>query len=216
MVATRVRRGRRSSWPPPLDAEGAAGARCPEALRGFLPMVYKLVLQHSRRLPANVERDDLLAAGICGLIDSIRRNGGADGEAFPGYAHTRIRGAIVDELRAQDWLSRRARDAWVAQGGDRWSNAFVSLSDVTQDEESLHLAGGEDPIEALAARSARRALSEAIQQLPERERRVVGMYYFEGAKLKEIGAELGVSEPRVSQLHARALGRLRGMLHGAA
>ena len=191
-------------------------ASCPEALKGYLPLVYKMVRELSRRLPANVERDDLLAAGILGLIDSIRRNGGSDGETFAGYARMRIRGAIVDELRAQDWLSRRAREAWAAEAGERWSTSFVSLSEVTPSEESIHLAGGEDPMEVLDARWARRALRAAIEQLPERERRIVGMYYFEGAKLKEIGAKLGVSEPRVSQLHTRALGRLRGMLHAAS
>jgi RNA polymerase sigma factor for flagellar operon FliA len=159
-----------------------------------------------------VERDDLLAAGIFGLVDSIRRNGGSDGEAFPGYARMRIRGAIVDELRAQDWLSRRAREAATAGQG----TCFVSLHEMTPTEESDHLAHGDDPAKALVARCERRALALAIARLPERERRIVGMHYFEGVKLKDIGAELGVSEPRVSQLHARALGRLRGMLARAA
>jgi len=186
---------------------------CPEALKGYLPLVYKLVRQLSRGLPANVERDDLLAAGLFGLIDSIRRNGGSEGEAFAGYARMRIRGAIVDELRAQDWLSRRARES-VSATGD--SASFVSMDDMTPAEESSHLAYGMDPAEALIACSERRALASAIARLPERERLVVGKYYFEGAKLKEIGAELGVSEPRVSQLHARALGLLRGMLASAA
>jgi RNA polymerase sigma factor for flagellar operon FliA len=170
----------------------------------------------SRHLPANVERDDLLAAGVFGLIDSIRRNGGSQGETFVGYAKMRIRGAIVDELRAQDWLSRRAREAWTARAGEGWSTSFVSLHDMTPTEESVHLSGGDDPIEAMIACSVRRALAAAIEQLPERERRIVGMHYFEGAKMKDIGAQLGVSEPRVSQLHARALGRLRGILHRTA
>jgi RNA polymerase sigma factor FliA len=180
-------------------------------LKGYFPLVRKLVRKLSRHLPPNVQRDDLLGAGLLGLIDSIRKNGGSDGEAFAGYATLRIRGAIVDELRAQDWLSRRAREAAEAEVAGRVT-AFVSLSDVTPAEESVHLSGSDDPIEAMMARSTQRALVEAIAQLPERERRVVGMYYFEGAKLKEIGAELGVSEPRVSQLHSRALGRLRGLL----
>lgn len=201
-------RGRKDRAPRRFD-DGA----CPDSLKGYLPLVYKLVRQMSRGLPANVERDDLLAAGIVGLVDSIRRNGGSDGESFVGYARMRIRGAIVDELRAQDWLSRRAREAVNAAGGD--GTCFVGLHEVTPVEESIHLSHGEDPVEALSARSDHRALVTAIAKLPERERRVVGMYYFEGAKLKEIGAELGVSEPRVSQLHARALGRLRGMLSAA-
>jgi RNA polymerase sigma factor for flagellar operon FliA len=193
-------------------AQGLDAAVCPEVLRGYLPLVHKLVRQLSRGLPANVERDDLLAAGIFGLLDSIRRNGGSDGEAFMGYARMRIRGAIVDELRAQDWLSRRAREAAASGQG----TCFVGLHEMTPTEESLHLSYGEDPAQALAASCERRALALAIAQLPERERRIVGMHYFEGVKLKDIGAELGVSEPRVSQLHARALGRLRGMLAKAA
>ncbi len=175
--------------------------------------MFKLVRQLSRGLPPNVERDDLLAAGLFGLIDSIRRNGGSEGEAFAGYARMRIRGAIVDELRAQDWLSRRAREAVTATGD---AASVVSMDDMTPNEESVHLSYGEDPAEALMACSERHALASAIARLPERERLVVGKYYFEGAKLKEIGAELGVSEPRVSQLHARALGLLRGMLANAA
>ncbi|AKT38378.1 uncharacterized protein CMC5_025240 [Chondromyces crocatus] len=203
----------RPSTPRPQKSERVDDDVCPEALKGYLPLVYKLVRQLSRRLPANVERDDLLAAGIFGLLDSIRRNGGSEGEAFASYARMRIRGAIVDELRAQDWLSRRAREAVTASGSE--GTSFVPLHEMTPGEESTHLAHGEDPSEALVAHSERHALTSAIAKLPERERRVVGMYYFEGAKLKEIGAELGVSEPRVSQLHARALGRLRGMLSAA-
>ncbi|WP_437332886.1 sigma-70 family RNA polymerase sigma factor [Sorangium sp. So ce394] len=188
-----------------------------EVLKGYFPLVRKLVRQVSRHLPPNVQRDDLLSAGMLGLVDSLRKNGGSDGETFAGYAKLRIRGAIVDELRAQDWLSRRAREAVEAGAAGKvgGTTVFVSLSEVTPAEESVHMAGGDDPIEAISAQATRRALSFAIAQLPERERRVIGMYYFEGAKLKDIGAELGVGEPRVSQLHTRALGMLRGMLSHA-
>ncbi|WP_437574674.1 sigma-70 family RNA polymerase sigma factor [Sorangium sp. So ce887] len=189
----------------------------PEVLKGYFPLVRKLVRQVSRHLPPNVQRDDLLSAGMLGLVDSLRKNGGSDGETFAGYAKLRIRGAIVDELRAQDWLSRRAREAVEAGAAGKvgGTTVFVSLSEVTPTEESAHMSGGDDPIEVIAAQATRRALSFAIAQLPERERRVIGMYYFEGAKLKDIGAELGVGEPRVSQLHTRALGMLRGMLSHA-
>ncbi|WP_437586854.1 sigma-70 family RNA polymerase sigma factor [Sorangium sp. So ce1000] len=203
----------------PHDHEPTCAPLRPEVLRGYFPLVRKLVRQVSRHLPPNVQRDDLLSAGMLGLVDSLRKNGGSDGETFAGYAKLRIRGAIVDELRAQDWLSRRAREAVEAEaaaaskvGG---ATVFVSLSEVTPAEESVHMSGEDDPIEALSAQATRRALSFAIAQLPERERRVIGMYYFEGAKLKDIGAELGIGEPRVSQLHTRALGMLRGMLSHA-
>ncbi|WP_433928369.1 sigma-70 family RNA polymerase sigma factor [Sorangium cellulosum] len=202
----------------PRDREPPCAPLRPEVLKGYFPLVRKLVRQVSRHLPPNVQRDDLLSAGMLGLVDSLRKNGGSDGETFAGYAKLRIRGAIVDELRAQDWLSRRAREAVEAAGaagGTCGSTVFVSLSEVTPTEESVHMAGGDDPIEAISAQATRQALAFAIAQLPERERRVIGMYYFEGAKLKDIGAELGVGEPRVSQLHTRALGMLRGMLSHA-
>ncbi|WP_437709484.1 sigma-70 family RNA polymerase sigma factor [Sorangium sp. So ce448] len=201
----------------PRDHEPTCAPLRPEVLQGYFPLVRKLVRQVSRHLPPNVQRDDLLSAGMLGLVDSLRKNGGSDGETFAGYAKLRIRGAIVDELRAQDWLSRRAREAVEAEAASRVGGAtvFVSLSEVTPTEESVHMSGEDDPIEAISAQATRRALSFAIAQLPERERRVIGMYYFEGAKLKDIGAELGIGEPRVSQLHTRALGMLRGMLSHA-
>ncbi|WP_437875188.1 sigma-70 family RNA polymerase sigma factor [Sorangium sp. So ce513] len=202
----------------PRDRKAPCAPLRPEVLKGYLPLVRKLVRQVSRHLPPNVQRDDLLSAGMLGLVDSLRKNGGSDGETFAGYAKLRIRGAIVDELRAQDWLSRRAREAVEAagvSGAGCGATVFVSLSEVTPTEESVHMAGGDDPIEAISAQATRQALAFAIAKLPERERRVIGMYYFEGAKLKEIGAELGVGEPRVSQLHTRALGMLRGMLSHA-
>jgi RNA polymerase sigma factor for flagellar operon FliA len=177
----------------------------------YLPLVQRVVRQLARRLPANVQRDDLLAAGVFGLVDSLRRNGGGGGAAFEWYARTRIRGAIFDELRAQDWLSRRARDRISAGADETAATCFVSFEEVAANDDEGELAG-DDLGEVIEARSQRRALARAIQQLPERERTVVGRYYFEGMRLKDIGAELGVSEPRISQLLTRALGRLRAML----
>jgi RNA polymerase sigma factor FliA len=185
-------------------------------VNAYLPLVLRVVRQLARRLPANVQRDDLIAAGICGLVDSLRRNGGDGGAAFAWYARTRIRGAIFDELRAQDWLSRRARAATVP--GEAKAS-FVSFEEVASNDEEvrLGLAGCVDPSEMIEARSQQRALARALERLPERERTVVARYYFEGVKLKDIGAELGVSEPRISQLLARALERLRDLLrHEAA
>ncbi len=193
----------------------ASGTRTPptnerEALEqgvcDYLPLVRRVVGRLARRLPANVQRDDLLAAGVFGLVDSLRRNGGDGGAAFEWYARTRIRGAIFDELRAQDWLSRRAR----AAGG---VGSFVSFEDVASDDD-LGLAASDDPAEAFESCALHRALTLAVAKLPERERMVVGRHYFEGARLKDIGAELGVSEPRISQILSRAIARLRGALGG--
>ena len=179
-----------------------------ERISSYLPLVRRVVSQLARRLPANVERDDLLAAGAFGLVESLRRNGGSEGASFEGYARTRIRGAVYDELRAQDWLSQRARRRVIE--GDRASTCFVSL-----DEEPA-LPHAEDAGELIEARSELRALVAAMRGLPERERLVLCRHYFEGVRFRDIGVELGVSEPRISQIHARALDRLRGVLLRAA
>ena len=189
----------------PADAPHDDRAALERGIDAYLPLVQRVVRQLARRLPANVQRDDLLAAGIFGLVDSLRRNGGSNGAAFEWYARTRIRGAIFDELRAQDWLSRRARAAAGVPA------SFVSFEDVANDDEA-GLGGSDDPSEAIEWRSLCRALGRALAQLPERERNVVARHYFEGAKLKDIGAELGVSEPRISQLLSRAIERLRAIL----
>lgn len=175
-------------------------------INAYLPLVRRVVQKVARRLPSNVQRDDLLAAGVFGLVDSLQRNGGDGGAAFAWYARVRIRGAVFDELRAQDWLSRRVRDQ--LPGGVE--ARFVSFEDASICEAEL--AAADDPAELVEASSERRALAWAIEQLAERDRFVVGRYYFDGARLKDIAAELGLSEPRISQIVSRALARLRELL----
>jgi RNA polymerase sigma factor for flagellar operon FliA len=183
-----------------------------------LGLVTQVVARFMRRLPANVDRGDLVAAGMYGLVTSLERNGGDAGEAFEGYAKMRIRGAILDELRAQDWLSRRAR--WAANepvGGYVGPTALVGLDDVGECERAECLADGQslDAQALLEAIGTRQELQAAVMQLPERERMIVSLHYFEGVRLKDIGRMLGVSDPRISQLHARAIGRLRSVLQAA-
>lgn len=200
----------------PVLSSGAEQAELSErealqrGVDAYLPLVRRVVGQLARRLPANVQRDDLLAAGIYGLVDSIQRNGGAGGASFEWYARTRIRGAIFDELRAQDWLSRRARAA------SETTTCFVSFDETDVTNEHGLAGPAEDPAEALESCALRLALSRAVSQLPDRERIVISRYYFEGARLKDIGAELGVSEPRISQILSRAIVRLRQILEAEA
>lgn len=187
---------------------------CPRMLEAHLTLVHQVVAPIARRMPANVQRDDLFAAGVFGLAESLRKNGGDGGTTFEWYARMRIRGAVLDELRAQDWLKRRARDAVnaAAQRDDGETEAvlFVGLDELSSVDEEEFLASFEtNPAAAYESKETGRILANALDKLPDRERKVIGMYYFDDAKYKEIGAELGVSEPRVSQLHARALGRLR-------
>lgn len=170
----------------------------------------------ARRLPPNVLMDDLLAAGLCGLVESLRRHDEVvHTDSFESYARIRIRGAVLDELRALDWLPRRLRESTSREESPEAPIAFLSLDDPARELFELS-AANEDPCQEVLARLERAALALAIEKLPDRERSIVSMHYFDGVKMKDLSVMLGVSEPRISQLHARALSRLRLLVGSAA
>ncbi|HTM45000.1 MAG TPA: sigma-70 family RNA polymerase sigma factor [Polyangiaceae bacterium] len=176
-----------------------------------------------RKVPRNVLRDDLVAAGMSGLWDAIRKHAHEESVNFDWYVRVRIRGAILDELRAQDWLPRRARAAAAEAAeaaGSRSSFApmVLRLDDVSEVDQvrCLTAADSHNAETAAEARSAKDKLTRAVDQLPERERHIVAMHYFRGVRFKDLGQLLGVSEPRVSQLHSRAMTRLKDLLENAA
>jgi len=188
-------------------------------LREYEPLVRKIAGGFQRKLPRHILREDLLAAGMSGLWDAIRRHPDGPTDSFEWYVRVRIRGAILDELRAQDWLSRRARAAAeAASGTDAYvpPPAVVRFDDVSEGEQNRCLADSTDAEAAVAAKFEQQALCKALEQLPERERHIVAQHYFRGVKFRELGAELGVSEPRISQLHSRAMQRLKAIVHSAA
>jgi RNA polymerase sigma factor for flagellar operon FliA len=183
--------------------------------------VRQIACGFQRRLPRNVLRDDLLAAGMSGLWDAIRRHGRERSDGFEWYVRVRVRGAILDELRAQDWLPRRARAAAAEAdpaSGRMLAPAVVRFDDVSEWEQSRCLSTNESASSemSLDAKFVRENLTRAVQQLPERERHIVASHYFQGIKFKDLGVELGVSEPRISQLHSRAMQRLKAIISAAA
>ena len=190
------------------------GSPTREELTAYMYLVHQVVARVLRKLPPNVLRDDLVAAGTFGLVDALRKS--ADrGPAFDWYARIRIRGAVVDELRAQDWLTRRARTRVTrAQAqGESGGVAVVGFDDLP--ESQAHGFADESvatPQEQVERRMDRIALERAVSLLPEREANIVAWHYFDGVPFKTIASRLGVSEPRISQLHARAMGRLRATL----
>jgi len=195
----------------------SAAATCTpsqEDLVAFMPLVHQVVARMLRRLPPNVLRDDLVAAGTIGLIDALRKSA-ERGPAFEWYARIRIRGSVVDELRAQDWLSRRTRSELVKAKarGEAAAMAVVGLDDLPE-RESLGLADSStpSPLQLVETHLTRAALEKAVRALPEREASIVAQHYFEGVAFKDIAKRFGVSEPRISQLHARAMGRLRELM----
>jgi RNA polymerase sigma factor for flagellar operon FliA len=222
----------------------------------YSPLVKYVAGRMSSGLPAHVEEADLISYGLLGLIDAIERFDLEREIKFETYAIARIKGAIVDELRAQDWVPRsvraRARDIervhrrlehelqraptdeemsealeltveefhdWllrisqstVVALDELWTVADasgdqVSLLDTLQDPK----AG--DPLKILAASELKERLAAAILALPERERLVIALYYYENLTLREIGEVLTVTESRVSQLHTQAVLRLRSRI----
>ena len=224
-------------------------------VRQYAPLVRRLAHQMVARLPANVELDDMVQAGMMGLMDAVGRFEEAQGTQFEVYAASRIRGAMLDELRANDWLPRSARKSQrdienaihrlegklkrapaeaeiarelnisVAEYQEMLNEArgaqliyFDDLGGRTDDEDYLerHVADpaedGGDPGAILRDKRFRTALVAAIEQLPERERQLMGMYYEQDMNLREIGAVMGVTESRVCQLHSQAVARLRARL----
>jgi RNA polymerase sigma factor for flagellar operon FliA len=190
-----------------------------EEVQWYLPLVRQVVARFLRKLPPNVLRDDLIAAGTYGLIDSLRKNGAERGPTFEWYARIRIRGAILDELRTQDWLTRRARSKVTAAAVDGRSarTAVVGFDDLPEsgrvsltDHEAL------SPLAMVEQSMERAALERAVAQLPEREQSIVRLHYFKGVQFKSIALTLRVSEPRISQLHARAMQKLRTILEAAS
>ena len=190
-----------------------------QLLLQYEPLVRKIAGGFQRKLPRNVLREDLIAAGMSGLWDAIRRHPDGPSDSFEWYVRVRIRGAILDELRAQDWLPRRARAAAeAASGTDAYvpPPAVVRFDDVSEWEQNRCLADASSSEAAVAAKFAQETLAKAVEQLPERERHIVSQHYFRGVKFKDLGAELGVSEPRISQLHSRAIQRLKAIIKSAA
>jgi RNA polymerase sigma factor for flagellar operon FliA len=175
-----------------------------------MPLVKKEVARMLRRVPPNILRDDLVAAGTYGVFDALRKNP-ERGAAFNWYVRVRIRGALVDELRTQDWLSRRTRAKATAASEGIRENTVVWLDDVP-DAQALVDHGAPTPFQLVAGRMARSTLVRAVGHLPPREADIVAWHYFEDVPFKAIAARLGVSEPRVSQLHSRAIGLLRARL----
>ncbi len=221
-----------------------------ETLTRHAGLVKRIAYHLISRLPQSVQVDDLIQAGMIGLLEAARHYDASQGASFETYAGIRIRGAMLDEMRKNDWAPRSvhrrarevaqaihelenrhgrdARDSEVAEAlgipleeyhhilQDASTCRLFSLDDVGADEPGLveDLPSDiPDPQQGMQAEDFRRSLTQAIDSLPERERLVLALYYDEELNLKEIGAVLGVSESRVSQIHSQAVLRLKARMH---
>ena len=222
----------------------------------YSPLVKYVAGRVAVGLPANIEQADLISYGIFGLIDAIDKYELTRGIKFETYAISRIRGAIIDELRAIDWVPRSVRfkarevekaytslenrlkrppsDAEIADemgvSIDELNNIYSQLSTVSLvalDElmtvegqkgdrlslvETLEDTRATSPIEAFETEEMKGILTDAINRLPEREKIVITLYYYEGLTLAQIGQVLGVTESRICQMHTKAVLALRGKI----
>lgn len=220
----------------------------------YSPLVKYVAGRVGVGLPRNVEQSELVSFGVFGLIDAIEKFDPARGYKFETYAIARIKGAILDELRAIDWVPRSVRskartleramgkleaehhraptDEEVADemgvtaqqlqttlsqisfvgvaaldemlsGGERGES--VTLGDTVADT-------GDGPMGVYEVEEMRQILAESINRMPEREKIVLTLYYYEGLTLAEIGRVLGVTESRVCQIHTKAVLQLRSRI----
>jgi len=222
----------------------------------YSPLVKYVAGRVGVGLPPNIEQADLVSYGIFGLIDAIEKFDIGRAIKFETYAISRIKGAIIDELRAIDWIPRsvryKAREVEKAYAalearlhrtpteGEVAKELGIALEDlhtifsqvsfvnvVALDEllsagsergdklslvDTLEDTKAEDPVQAFETEETKYLLAKAINTLPEREKIVVTLYYYEGLTLAEIGQVLGVTESRICQMHTKAVLQLRGKL----
>lgn len=221
----------------------------------YLPLVKYVVGKIMIYLPAFVDKEDLIEYGILGLIEATERYDSKKDTKFGTFAISRIRGAVLDYLRSQDWLPRSIRDKATAARNTyilleqklnrpprsdeiaavlnmkpaEWDklltdisfSTFVSLEEYCQKSEKNSKEGREqqikdprihDPLSDIETKEEKSLLAKAIAGLPQRERLVITLYYYEDLMAKEISQLIGISESRVSQLHHRALFLLRSRM----
>ena len=224
-------------------SKGAVRAEQEALVLRHAELVKRIAYHLAGRLPPSVEVEDLIQAGMLGLLEAAGNFSAGRGASFETYAGIRIRGAMIDALRKLDWaprsVHRKAREVAEAirqleretgreaRDGDIAKRMGIPLEDyhrIVQDAANCQLASldeghvGErgddasDPFAETADEGFRDALARAIEELPEREKLVMSMYYRDELNLKEIGAVLRVTESRVCQLHGQALVRLRARL----
>ena len=227
-----------------------------ELIKSYLPLVKRVVHRLSGRLPKDVDIREMLNSGIIGLVDALEKYDPKHETNFSTYAQFRIRGAILDSFRSQDWLPRSLRfkshrieaayqkieqklgrpatDEEVAEVlsitvdelqtllGEVGSIVMLSFEELGfgHGEERFHAdewlaSSAQDPLNKLLGTEKVSLIARALDRLPEKERLVISLYFYEELNLKEIGEILGVTESRASQIRSRALIRLKNYLRNA-
>ncbi|HHL39403.1 MAG TPA: FliA/WhiG family RNA polymerase sigma factor [Deltaproteobacteria bacterium] len=222
-------------------------------IREHVHLVKIIAHQVAIHLPPHIDVDDLVSAGTIGLLEAIERFDESRGVQFKTYASIRIRGAIMDELRSMDWMSRSLREK-----SNKIEHAFMEIEKRTgrpaEHEEVASFLGinceeldallhqvsglsvlnledlginreegldilecladpeGKDPVMVYKLNELKRVVGSAVEGLPDKEKLIVSLYYYNELTMKEIGKVMDITESRVCQLHSQTMHRLKGRL----
>jgi RNA polymerase sigma factor for flagellar operon FliA len=224
-----------------------------ELIVKYTPLIKYIANRIAIRLPSHIDIEDIVNTGVLGLMDAIEKFDPTRGVKFETYAEFRIKGAILDELRALDWVPRSVRKiaTWLDTanaalekklGRPAYDEELAEAMDIEVEKlhELLSRAGGisllslemvinkndgkrplmdflsakddQNPVESMKLEEMRDIVADCIELLPEKEKLVVSLYYYDELTMKEIGSVLKLTESRVSQIHTKAVMRLRGKL----
>lgn len=217
----------------------------------YLPKIKYYANKFSLNLPPELSEDDLVSAGVVGLLEAISRYDCKREASLKTFSDYRIKGAIIDEIRSMQWTSRDARKK-LSVVRETYKSMEVKLSRTPFDKEVADELGistnklhrvlltsnmnvphsiydvvkdkyGEpvelidflsddkesDPYELLELKEARGRLAILIEDLPQREKLILKLYYYAELTLKEIGILVGLTESRVCQLISNVIMQLR-------
>lgn len=224
-----------------------------QVIMDYAPLIKYIAQKIAARLPSNIDLDDLFSAGVIGLMDAIDKYDPGRDNKFKTYAEFRIRGAILDELRNQDWVPRSVRETNKREERARYvleqkfgrpptdkevaAHLEISLEEFHEKSgrtrvsmlsleelggvhsgekksllECLENPNAKNPFTMLKAKGVRDIILKTVDELPEKQKLVLSLYYYEDLNLKEIGRILDVTESRVSQLHTQAVQKMRAKL----
>lgn len=173
----------------------------------YSPMAANIARRMPLPVQGTLDAEDLESAGLIGLISAVDNFQPDRGVPFEAYAALRIRGAMLDELRAMDQRGRR--------NSDQERESAVSLDQLLELGEH-RLPISDDRGAEMAVDRFKERVERAVRYLPDRQREVLARYYGDSLTLREAGARMGVSEARACQIHGRAIASLRLQLFATA
>lgn len=229
------------------DKEALNYERREELILKYAPLVKQIAERVAVRLPPIISKDELIGPGVMGLFDAIDKFDSTRGIKFRTYASLRIKGAILDELRKMDWISRSVRrninkiedavrilelkldrepkddeiaeqlgldmDSYYKMISRSRGVSLLSLDELMSDDTTSRLnkqvADEPSPFDELKIREVKKIISKALAALSEKEQLVMSLYYYNELTLREIASVLNLTESRISQIHSKAIVRLR-------